>query len=159
MGLAAGTAPQLARSQPSLLPPKVLGLTVREAKQRLHAAGWKFEGFSLQTPTPSYGFIMPIITDRPPDNWRVCHTLWLETSANIQLFLAPACVVRIPRLIGKTLRAAGKILHPLGLHIHDDTVDPRDRLRIDIDGDWMSASNSHGQGAVPRYARYGLSCA
>ena len=124
--------PDSARVGPS---PQVSGLTVREAEQRLHAAGFRFNPVGDRPNT--YRFVDDLTGDRAPDSWRVCWPIWDHDLETLDLWVAPACVIRMPLLIGKRLRHVEKALYTRGLFYDGASVDPRYVVRVDIGRDWV----------------------
>jgi len=98
-------------------PPRVIGLIVREATQRLNAAGWRERRREDSVSTPgTYAFDNSRRTD-----WHVCDALLITRRGPFFLQTAPACVTRIPSLIGMHRPAVERALAPLGLDwfVHD----------------------------------------
>jgi beta-lactam-binding protein with PASTA domain len=118
-------------------PPDVSGLTVREAKHRLNATGLKFDRFAIGDRWNTYRFMLPIVGATAPNHWRVCWPRWDSEFEILDLWVAPACVIQVPRLVGRRLREVEATLYALGLGHLDKTVDPRYVLDVDIGREWV----------------------
>ena len=136
------TTPESAQAHASGRPPLVYGLTVREAKQRLDAAGFQYDRFAIGegSDTGAYRFMLPRIGDAPPNNWRVCYRQWDADSKLLDLYVSPACVISMPRLVGKRLGNAGKTIDALGLFHDERNVDPK--YAGLVNDDWGTTKNS-----------------
>jgi hypothetical protein len=132
----AAFAAHTATSHAAIAPPKVTGLSVREAKHRLDAAGWKFDRFAILDRPNTYGFLMPN-GGQPPESWRVCWTRWDRDFQTVDMSVSPACVIRMPRFLGQPLRAVERTAYSLGLDYHADSVDPRYVAEVDVGRDWV----------------------
>ena len=126
-GQTVATAPEAAVVQASERPPLVYGLTVRQAKQRLDAVGFEYDRFAVgeASDTGAYRFMLPARGSKPPDTWRVCYREWDAEWKLLDLYVSPACVITMPRLVGKRLGKAWQTIDALGLFHHQRNVDPK----------------------------------
>ena len=135
-------------------PAGLQGLTVARAARVLRAAGYRPDGPRSKL---RYRVAGPLGV-RPQSAWRICTQ---ESSSDpagsvlVELLAAPACVVPMPDLRGKTVRAADRLLALLGFLAEPEPLEP-DTPKADVLWSWRVCAQEIRPGARVRVVRRGL---